>query len=153
MLEVKDKNLSARKCLICADDTLPQKQLMQLLEREWHRYKYTVLEKSPPDYLAIRQLLNDKSADSRLPFYDRLEHALAQVPTPGTIENAALHVWGYFRKQASDAEKRHFQQLLERHRQHGGSGAAMKRCLRGLAERYQQAYLLDCYYVMDLAGY
>lgn len=42
MLEVKDKNLSAIKCIHC---TQKEKKIQQL-EKEWGRYKYKVLENS-----------------------------------------------------------------------------------------------------------
>ena len=42
MLEVKDKNLSAIKC----QNATTENKRMALLEKEWGRYKYTILEKS-----------------------------------------------------------------------------------------------------------
>ena len=42
MLEVKDKNRSAVKCVLCA----MEKPNLRLLETEWGRYKYSVLERS-----------------------------------------------------------------------------------------------------------
>ncbi|MBN1891324.1 MAG: hypothetical protein JW780_00965 [Clostridiales bacterium] len=52
MLEVKDKNLSAVKCLLIVRDRPEKKQL----EREWARYKYWVMERSPNAYTSIRGL-------------------------------------------------------------------------------------------------
>ena len=40
MLEVKDKNLSAVKCILCTSDT----KKIGALEDEWSKYKYSVLE-------------------------------------------------------------------------------------------------------------
>ncbi|WP_087033573.1 hypothetical protein [Trichococcus palustris] len=75
MLEVKDKNLSAVKCV---NATLPEKRL-SLLEKEWGRYKYTILEKAAADYQSIRTLLKDKSAYPVTEFYRLIEDALATV--------------------------------------------------------------------------
>jgi UV DNA damage endonuclease len=106
MLEVKDKNLSARKCLLCCPAAVRSGKAGVLeLEREWHHYKYTVLEHSPSDYLAIRELLKDKTRPLAIPFFEHIDHALATDLTAGNAENAALHVWGYFRKAASEEEK------------------------------------------------
>ena len=58
MLEVKDKNLSAVKCIVATT----QQPHIKLLEKEWSLYKYAVLERSPKLYDAIRQLLNDKNS-------------------------------------------------------------------------------------------
>lgn len=52
MLEVKDKNLSAIKCINC---TSADKKIKEL-EEEWSRYKYSVLGKSAAHYNEIRQL-------------------------------------------------------------------------------------------------
>jgi UV DNA damage endonuclease len=49
MLEVKDKNLSALKCI----NTVTNRG-MSALESEWARYKYSVLEHSPVIYQSIR---------------------------------------------------------------------------------------------------
>jgi UV DNA damage endonuclease len=57
MLEVKDKNLSAVKCINCT----AEQGSIGALELEWGRYKYAVLEKAPDDYRKIRELLK-KSA-------------------------------------------------------------------------------------------
>ena len=58
MLEVKDKNLSAIKCQNAT--TIAPKPTR--LEKEWGRYKYAILEKSPVIYQAVRTLLKDKEA-------------------------------------------------------------------------------------------
>lgn len=57
MLEVKDKNLSAIKCINCTSN-----QGISALEAEWARYKYSVLEHDLAAYQTIRKLLKDKSA-------------------------------------------------------------------------------------------
>ena len=88
MLEVKDKNLSAIKCINC---TTPNKNI-KALELEWSRYKYAVLEKSPNDYKKIRDLLKDKYSYPAIDFYRLIEHAYAQEVIPGNCVNAALHI-------------------------------------------------------------
>ncbi|MGE0015222.1 MAG: hypothetical protein AB7S83_03420 [Candidatus Methanomethylophilaceae archaeon] len=57
MLEVKDKNLSALKCINCVSD-----RSIKALESEWARYKYSVMKRSPDKYQTIRKILNDKSS-------------------------------------------------------------------------------------------
>ena len=58
MLEVKDKNISAIKCINCL---IPGRSITDL-ECEWSRYKYSILEKSHKDYQRIRTLLKDKKS-------------------------------------------------------------------------------------------
>jgi UV DNA damage endonuclease len=104
MLEVKDKNLSAVKCILCT----AEKGTIKALEQEWGRYKYAVLERSPGEYQKIRTLLKDKTAYPAAAFYRAIEHAYAQPIADGNRVNAAQHVWGYFRNTANEKEKDRF---------------------------------------------
>jgi UV DNA damage endonuclease len=142
MLEVKDKNLSARKCLICT----AVNQSISELEGEWARYKYKILENSPADYSSIRQLLKNKTADIRIPFYDLIEHALQAAPTPGQAENAALHILGYFKNMAAEEERKAVLQALALFRSGKLSIKPVKSQLLRMAVKYQQSYLIDSYY-------
>lgn len=139
MLEVKDKDLSAIKCLAA----LSTKRHIKLLEDEWAHYKYLILERDPNAYQQIRILLKDKSDYPAENFYLLIDGALEKEPTTGTFENAALHVWGYFKNRVDGAEKKRFEQKLARLRAGSLSPAAVKRELWGLAERYDERYLLE----------
>lgn len=144
MLEVKDKNVSALKCINCT-----QNRGIQALEQEWARYKYLVLERSRPHYDAIRQLLKDKSAFSAREMYRLIDEALGRVPSRGNAVNAAMHVWGYFKHQATASEKRQFEKMLALF-ESGTSGLVpVKRMLERLAVRYEVDYLLHSYYFMQ----
>ena len=142
MLEVKDKNLSAVKC-ITATTEQPH---INLLEKEWSLYKYSVLERSPKLYDDIRQLLKDKSSFPVLDFYQLLDQAIAMEVTTGTAVNAASHVYGYFKKEATEKEKAAFFKQLEKVEQSKGSIKALKKILWNLAVLYNQPYLLQSYY-------
>lgn len=142
MLEVKDKNLSAIKCICC---TSSQKSI-RVLEEEWSRYKYLVLEKAPNDYKAIRTLLKEKGSYPALAFYQYIEHALSQEAVLGMNINAALHVWGYFKDIASLREKEQFQKKLQQCKHGDCPIGALKRYLYRLSQTYQKHYLLQSYY-------
>ena len=142
MLEVKDKNLSAVKCQN-ATTTAPK---VTLLEKEWGRYKYTILEKSPAVYQAIRTLLKDKEAYPVQEFYRLIDTAFAAEPSPGYAENAAAHVWGYFKKHATETERRQYEKNLSNYRNNTGTLATLKRQLFKLAEKYETDYLLQSLY-------
>lgn len=141
MLEVKDKNLSALKCL-----NLTQDRGMKGLEEEWARYKYAILEHSPASYQAIRTLLKDKSGRPVREFYHLVEAALAQPIVTGQAVNAAQHVWGYFKDQATAAEKKRFEKLVSLVTAGEGDLRSVKSHLRRLALRYGETYLLESYY-------
>ena len=142
MLEVKDKNLSAIKCqnaTIAAPKTV-------LLEKEWGRYKYAILEKSPTVYQAIRTLLKDKEVYTVQEFYRLIDTAFAEEPHPGYAENAAAHVWGYFQKHATDTERKQYEKNLANYRNNTGTLATLKRQLFKIAEKHEVDYLLQSLY-------
>jgi UV DNA damage endonuclease len=142
MLEVKDKNLSAIKC----QNATIEKKRITLLEKEWGRYKYTILEKSAADYQAIRTLLKDKTAYPVTEFYCIIENALAKETHPGAAENAAQHVWGYFKHKATSQERKAFEKNMENYRNGTGSLATVKRQLYKLAMNYDEEYLMQSLY-------
>jgi len=139
---VKDKNLSAIKCQN-ATTTAPKPLL---LEKEWGRYKYAVLERSPAIYQAIRTLLKDKEAYPVQEFYRLIDAAFTEEIRPGFVENAAAHVWGYFKKHATEAERRQYEKNLANYRNNTGTRATLKRHLFKLAEKYEAEYLLQSLY-------
>ena len=141
MLEVKDKNRSAIKCLLCT--TAPQQRL---LETEWGRYKYSVLEHSPNDYQMIRDLLKDKRGNNAVLFYETVERALSLPEDPGRAVNALEHVWGYFKDAATPAEAKRYASLRDGFRADTVALAQVKRLLYRLSLEYQQDYLLGSYY-------
>ena len=142
MLEVKDKNLSAIKCQN-ATTAVPKPVL---LEKEWGRYKYAVLERSPAVYQTIRTLLKDKEAYPVQEFYRLIETAFAEEPHPGYVENAAAHVWGYFKKHATEAERKQYEKNLVNYRNGNGTRATLKRYLFRLVKKYESKYLLQSLY-------
>jgi len=142
MLEVKDKNLSAVKCILC---TTPVRQIRNI-ETEWGRYKYAVLERSPSAYSRIRELLKDKSGYPAVEFYRLVEEALGSEITAGNAVNAAQHVWGYFKDIADAKEKQAIEKDLALLAGSQSSSAAIKRKLWKLAVKYNSAYLLDSLY-------
>ena len=141
MLEVKDKNISAVKCMLCT-----QMRSMGDLEREWGRYKYLVLERSQQIYRQIRQLLNNKAEYPAVEFYRLTEAALALPMNTGSAINAAEHVWGYFKDLAAPKEKIAFLKCMDGYASGKGTLAAVKRKLYALSQAYGQEYLLESYY-------
>ena len=142
MLEVKDKNLSAIKC----QNAITDKKNIMLLEKEWARYKYLILEKSPAIYQMIRTLLKDKADYPVIEFYELIEKAQKKETNPGEAENTAQHVWGYFKDKATVQEKRTFIRNCEKYRNQEGSLQTIKRQLFKLAVKYEEAYLLESLY-------
>lgn len=142
MLEVKDKDLSAIKCIHCTD---PNLRIMSL-EIEWAKYKYVVLGKSAAVYNGIRQILKDKNSPKALEFYLSIERALAMPENKGAENNAALHVWGYFKKVATENEQKIFYEKLSKYMDGKSTLREVKRFLEKLAIKYEISYLLNSHY-------
>lgn len=150
MLEVKDKNRSAIKCGLCF---LPVRDLSEtnrrkILEKEWARYKYRVLETSQEVYKQVRRLFtSDLTEEERaVHFYTLIESLEGVSEHRGQAINACQHVWGYFKKHASIREKERFVHLIQLYASGEVSLLEIKSYLHKLARKYQQAYLLDTYY-------
>lgn len=142
MLEVKDKNLSAVKCI----NSVSEYKKIKLLEQEWAKYKYNVLEKSPNNYNTIRQLLKDKSQYPAIEFYQLIEETLEKEEEIGSAVNGALHVWGYFKNIASEKEKASLLKNIKAYEEGEVSLNKVKNLLKKLTKKYQEDYLLDSYY-------
>ncbi|MEA4869419.1 MAG: UV DNA damage repair endonuclease UvsE [Christensenella sp.] len=144
MLEVKDKNRSAVKCRLSLS-TSNQK----LLETEWGRYKYSVLERSPADYQAIREMLKDQSENHAKLFYQTVERAMRTPENRGRALNALEHVWGYSSDLASPAEAKQYGAKRDAYLRGDCSLEKVKQVLYRLAQKYRQDYLLGSYYFID----
>lgn len=142
MLEVKDKNLSALKCI---NSTSDYKRIKDL-ELEWSRYKYLVLEKSPEEYVKIRKLLRDKKEYPVIDFYNLIESALQKESNVGNSINAAQHVWGYFKDIANEKEKKQFLKNIDEFLRGNISIKTIKNNLWKMAIKYDRDYLINSYY-------
>lgn len=144
MFEVKDKNLSAMKGI-----HLTGEKKIKYLEQEWSRYKYLILEHSPNNYQAIRQLLKDKTAYPVIAFYELIDQALETPIVTGQAINVAQHIWGYVNDVVSEKEKNQFQKQLIKFSE-GASRKTFVRTLWKLIVKYDQTYLKDSLYFKDL---
>ena len=142
MLEVKDKNISAIKCINCLANRLN----ISMIEKEWSRYKYLVLSKSHTGYTKIRQLLKDFDNDKTLTFYHMIEHNLSLPDDIGNQVNAAQHVWGYFKNIATSKQKNQFTKLLQDYQDNKIDLTRVKNYLYKLTIEYQIQYLINSYY-------
>ncbi len=142
MLEVKDKNLSAVKCL----NLIRREKQIKYLEIEWSKYKYNILENSPKHYNEIRNLLKDKSEYPVIKFYSLIEEALDMEITRGNFINGAQHVWGYFKSDSTEKEKEKMMKLFEEFQEGKKTMKNIKRQLLNNAIKYNKEYILDSFY-------
>ncbi|GEK91687.1 UV DNA damage repair endonuclease UvsE [Alkalibacterium kapii] len=137
MLEVKDKNLSAKKIQLA----LSENPKIKDLEEEWARYKYTVLERSPVIYEEIRELLKDKTSYPVIEFYEFIEAALEQDIEINKAINSLDHVWGYLNDRATSKESQRYQSYKSALKDQPDKLSNAKRFLSKLAVKYQIDYL------------
>lgn len=152
MLEVKDKNLSAIKCIGLTNKNHSHKRI----EEEWAHYKYYVLSKSASLYNGIREVLKEKEKhngnrnhhinETALRFYEIVEKSLLLEEDKGAQINAAQHIWGYMKKTCTAKEKLHFQKLLKDYENGSKTIKPIKTFLFNESVNQSIQYLLESYY-------
>ena len=106
----------------------------------WARNKYLVLSHSSKIYLEIRQYLKSDSVEA-VHVQDLIDQAIALPENRGQVCNAFQHVWGYFKKKATDAERKDYMLLLDRYRFGQASKEDVIAKTRDLLDRYPNTYL------------
>ena len=114
-----------------------QKSLCQQL---WARNKYLVLSHSSNIYNEIRQYLKQEVVE--LSKVQEMIDRACQIPEHrGQVCNAFQHIWGYFKKKATDAECKDYMLLLDRYRFSQASKEDVIVKTRDLLELYPNTYL------------
>ena len=118
------------------EQTNQKSQCQQL----WARNKYLVLSHSSNIYNEIRQYL--KNEEVEVSHVQELIDRAYQIPEHrGQVCNAFQHIWGYFKKKATDVERKDYMLLLDRYRFGQASKEDLIAETRDLLERYPNAYL------------
>lgn len=106
----------------------------------WARNKYLVLSHSSKIYLEIRQYLKSDSVEAAH-VQGLIDQAVTLPENRGQVCNAFQHVWGYFKKKASPAEKENFMLLLERYQVGQVEQEALVEAVKDLLRKYPNPYL------------
>lgn len=123
---------------------------IRLLELEWGKYKYLVLEHSKQHYDSLRQLLRDKSKYPVQEFYEILEEALHIPIQRKAVINAVDHVWGYFKECSMETEKNAYLKQKELYLNKKLDRLELKKFLWELTCKYNEIYLKESYYFFEL---
>ena len=111
-----------------------------LCQQLWARNKYLVLSHSSNIYNEIRQYLKNEEVEVSM-VQEMIDRA-CQIPEHrGQVCNAFQHIWGYFKKQASLAERKDYMLLLDRYRFGQASKEDLIARTRDLLDRYPNTYL------------
>ena len=109
-------------------------------EELWAKNKYYVLSKSHKAYLNIREYLKEKEVD--IIFLQEKIHNLRDIKeSKKDFSNAVLHVWGYFKKEASEMEKQGLFSILEEYMEGKNNQESVIQYLNALLKRYPNEYL------------
>ncbi|WP_331667030.1 DUF1722 domain-containing protein [Oribacterium sinus] len=99
-----------------------------------------MLSKSHKAYLDIREYLKEKEVDI-VYLQEKIQSVKGIKESKKDFHNAILHVWGYFKKEASEREKQGLFALLEEYMEGENSQDAVIQCLNALLRKYPNQYL------------
>ncbi len=106
----------------------------------WRTNKYEALMYDERQYRHIQKRVNTMT-------YQALEEALIQLyestPTIGSVANTYEHMWGYFKKIASEEEKQEAFFLLKQYKCEMIEREALWQYLATLAVKYNVVYLQE----------
>ena len=121
---------------------MQHKNIKKECEELWAKNKYYVLSKSHKVYLNIREYLKEKEVDIAY-LQEKIQSAKDIKESKKDFHNAILHVWGYFKKEASETEKQGLFAILEEYREGKKSQEAVIQYLNALLKRYPNEYLQE----------
>lgn len=118
------------------------KEQLAHYQKKWAYQKYWVMAQSQQHYNALRLLFkgNDWSVEKATRFEELIREAEGLKPTLKTLRTAYQHVWGYFKKVATDEELATYKTLEGKLEQ---DADAMLTFLQELTAKYQPPYLIQ----------
>ena len=121
---------------------MQHKNIKKECEELWAKNKYYVLSKSHKAYLNIREYLKEKEVDIAY-LQEKIQSAKDIEESKKDFHNAILHVWGYFKKDASETEKQGLFDILEEYREGKKNQESVIQYLNALLKRYPNEYLQE----------
>ena len=118
------------------------KHVKKECEELWAKYKYYVLSKSHKAYLDIREYLKEKEVDIAY-LQEKIQSVKDIKESKKDFHNAILHVWGYFKKEASETEKQGLFEIIEEYMKGENSQDAVIQYLNALLKKYPNQYLAE----------
>ncbi len=137
MLEVKDKEISAIKCVCSLEENFD----ISTRTEQWAKYKYSVMEKNYSYYKKCSSMVNSKLPLSEV--YEYIDDCLSKSFNEGSFRNAAEHVYGYVKDKATAKEKDNFSELISNCAE---NRVKIKDLLRKLCKKYEVSYINNSYY-------
>ena len=119
---------------------MEQKNRRRECEELWAKNKYYVLSKSQKAYLEIREYLKQKELDV-LWLNEKIQEIRNMKESKKDFRNAILHIWGYFKKNASIIEKEALFNILNEYMEGKNNQDAVIGYINTLLKKYPNEYL------------
>ena len=116
------------------------KKIRKDCEELWAKNKYYVLRKSHKVYLEIREYLKEKEVDF-LVLNEKIQRVRNIEESKKDFSNAILHVWGYFKNEATEIEKQVLHNLLEEYMRGKNNQKSVIEYINILLKKYPNEYL------------
>ena len=116
------------------------KDIRRECEELWAKNKYFVLSKSHKTYLEIRRYLKGTELDI-LWLNEKIQETRDMKESKKDFSNAVLHIWGYFKKDASTIEKKVLFDILNEYMEGKNNQKDVIECINILLKKYPNEYL------------
>ena len=121
---------------------MQHKNIKKECEELWAKNKYYVLSKSHKAYLDIREYLKEKEVDIAY-LQEKIQSVKAIKESKKDFNNAILHVWGYFKKDASETEKQGLFIVLDEYMEGKNNQESVIQYINALVKKYPNKYLQE----------
>ena len=116
------------------------KNIRKECEELWAKNKYYVLSKSHKEYLGIREYLKGNKLDVSF-LKEKIQKIKDMNESRKDFSNAVLHVWGYFKEDASAVEKQELFNIINEYMEERSSQTVVIDYLNTLLKKYPNEYL------------
>ena len=116
------------------------KDIRRECEKLWAKNKYYVLSKSQKIYLEIREYLKEKELDV-IWVNEKIQETRDMKESKKDFRNAILHIWGYFKNEATEIEKQGLCNLLEEYMSGKNDQKSVIEYINILLKKYPNEYL------------
>ena len=119
---------------------MKSKNMKKECEELWAKNKYYVLSKSHKAYLDIREYLKEKEVDIAY-LQEKIQSVKDIKESKKDFHNAILHVWGYFKNEATEIEKQGLCNLLQEYMKGKNNQKSVIEYINILLKKYPNEYL------------
>lgn len=128
---------------------MEQLELLRGFQQSWSRLKYWVMSRSQQAYNEIRFLAkgNQWTSIKQQRYEEIIEELQTTMPTEQTLTVTYQHIWGYFKKQVTPAEKRRYEALMMKNKT--VAIIEFDTFFQKLTKKYSQPYLAKIYWINE----